>query len=259
MRETSCHSSRVDLFAGPGGTPMADFAVVAITSLLALTTAPTWAEETSVERANRYGSTASDALRQDSRGDVPLAAEVCTGSADSDGDGILDVDEGCATNVDSDLDGYADYLDVDDDGDGILTATEGSGDTDADFTDDHLDLDSDDDGILDAIEGDDANHDGVVDHATAGTDINGNGLDDAYDPDAGGDLKVLQDTDCDGLSDYLDFDDDGDGTLTLVEGDSDSDSDNVPDYLDPFDSDPEKLFVDDFEGGSTSAWCHVVP
>lgn len=183
--------------------------------------------------------------------------------ADTDGDGILDVEEDVGQNGDcddddSDFDSVADYLDEDDDGDGIPTLIEGPADTDADSTPDYLDLDSEDDSVEDATEGDDRNRDGVVDHAPSGMDGDGDGLDAAYDPDEGGIPKALQDNDCDGLIDVLDTDDDDDGQLTLDEGTVDTDLDGVPDYLDSLDDDPTTLFVEGFESGSFVGWCRVV-
>ena len=57
------------------------------------------------------------------------------------------------STIDSDQDGVADALDLDDDNDGILDTTEGNDDTDGDGIPNRLDLDSDGDGCSDVIEG----------------------------------------------------------------------------------------------------------
>ena len=57
------------------------------------------------------------------------------------------------STTDSDGDGVADALDLDDDNDGVLDATEGNDDTDGDGIPNRLDLDSDGDGCSDVIEG----------------------------------------------------------------------------------------------------------
>ncbi len=61
----------------------------------------------------------------------------------------------CATELINDADGdnTPNYLDLDSDGDGILDEEEGDVDTDGDGTPNYLDLDSDGDGILDETEG----------------------------------------------------------------------------------------------------------
>lgn len=81
--------------------------------------------------------------------------------------------------IDSDGDGVADEIDLDDDNDGILDTAEG-GDT-ADFDGDgipnRLDLDSDDDAIPD-------NHEAQLASGfllPSGIDENGNGLDDIFE------------------------------------------------------------------------------
>jgi MYXO-CTERM domain-containing protein len=102
-----------------------------------------------------------------------LAAGTSPYSDDTDRDGIPDnVEQG----RDTDGDGTDDALDDDDDGDGILTRIEGIGDQDGDGTPNYLDDDADGDGIADA--------------------------------DEGGADGPLADSDCDGLSDFLDATDD---------------------------------------------------
>ncbi len=108
---------------------------------------------------------------------------------DSDNDGVADSVEG-DFRVDTDGDQIPDYVDndfagfVDANGDGVND----NFDTDFDGIPDAIDLDSDNDGIPDIIEFGltDANNDGTLDEGSGITDLNGNGLDDAYDPDCTG-------------------------------------------------------------------------
>ncbi|RNC87764.1 MAG: hypothetical protein ED556_00825 [Winogradskyella sp.] len=133
---------------------------------------------------------------------------------DDDGDGLPnsfeDVNmDGNLDNDDADMDGIPNYLDNDDDGDGVLTNFENMrGDSDEDGIPDYLDMDDDNDGILSIFEG----------------------------------ANASQNTDGDLLFDFVDADDDGDGILTINEnpdpnGDGnpddaqDTDMDGVPDYL----------------------------
>ncbi len=109
--------------------------------------------------------------------------------------------------VDTDGDGVANLIDIDDDNDGITDTAEGNGkvDTDKDGIPDSLDTDSDNDGVPDTIEGNDANHDGKRDTEPNGKDSNHNGLDDAFDPEIeGGKAVDMQDTDGDGTPDFQD-------------------------------------------------------
>jgi len=78
--------------------------------------------------------------------------------------------------TDSDNDGVLNSEDIDDDADGIVDADE-IGDTDGDGLVNSLDLDSDNDGIPDNIESQST----VGYISPFGTDIDGDGLDDAYD------------------------------------------------------------------------------
>jgi len=120
-----------------------------------------------------------DGIDQDCDGDPGV-----TSDADTDGDGLLDVDElemGSDPNnadtdgdgipdgdevedpddpEDTDGDGLIDILDDDDDGDGIPTSLEGTDDFDGDGIPNYLDLDSDGDSVPDALEGED----GVLDN-----------------------------------------------------------------------------------------------
>ena len=145
---------------------------------------------------------------------------------------------------DTDGDGIPNIDDLDDDNDGILDVDEGDGsvDTDGDGIPDSLDSDSDNDGVLDVIEGNDDNGDGIPDVLPSGEDTDGDGIDDVYDPDNGGDPVDIPDSDGDGTPDYQDTDDDDDGIDTIDEGPGDGDpatndaldtNDNgIPDYLD---------------------------
>jgi len=138
---------------------------------------------------------------------APIDQSICS-MLDTDGDGIVDLDEftlGTDENdPDSDGDGIGDFAEVGD----VLNPT-----------------DSDGDGVIDAIDADD-DDDGVN---TIDEDISGDG-----DP-------TNDDSDGDGIANYLDLDDDGDGLLTTdedVNGDGnpendDTDGDGTPNYLDP--------------------------
>ena len=175
--------------------------------------------------------------------------DVLPSGADTDGDGLddaFDADQGGSgfAPSDADGDGHTRHLDLDADGDGLADSTECADptaclDTDGDGVADYLDLDSDGDGIVDATEGFDLDADGAADLDPSGTDANGNGLDDAFDPAAGGVPPLLPDHDGDGTADVRDVDDDGDGVPTAIEcpdpamGCPDSDGDGTPDYLDP--------------------------
>ncbi|MDH3640521.1 MAG: OmpA family protein, partial [Gammaproteobacteria bacterium] len=198
---------------------------------------------------------------------------------DDDNDGILDTDEGAGV-VDSDGDGVPDSFDIDSDGDGIVDNVEAQSgpamvppsgsDSDADGLDDaydpdnggtpivpvntdaadqpdYLDSDADNDSVPDATEAHDANADGIADIAPAGTDADGDGLDDNYDTVVGpgptnatGGNAPLPNTDGADEPDWRDADDDNDGTPTAGEdanadGDptnDDIDGDGSPDYLD---------------------------
>lgn len=211
----------------------------------------------------------------------------CDGVADNididdDNDGIIDVEEGDET-VDSDGDGIPDSQDIDSDNDGIIDIIEaqeeneylapsgldenGNGlddiyeqgsqvgitptDTDDDDIPDYIDPDSDNDGIPDYIEGYDIGSKGIAELAPEMSDVDGDGLDDAYDNFLGGynenDLDNpfgsephLQDFDGDGIRDWRDTDDDNDMIPTVYEDvnnngiyyDDDMNFNGHPDYLD---------------------------
>ncbi|PZD77229.1 hypothetical protein [Mesonia sp. K7] len=118
-----------------------------------------------------------------------------TNEDDADQDGIPDVDEGRATEQDSDGDGIADYLDTDDDNDNVLTSNEINlaienpedeyPDTDGDGIPNYLDTDDDNDGT-----------------PTRNEDLN------AEDNDTPENVNPANDdTDNDGIPNYLDTDD----------------------------------------------------
>ncbi len=153
-----------------------------------------------------------------------------------------------ACSLDTDGDGIKNSLDLDSDGDTIPDATETASDTDADGVYDFLDLDSDNDGIPDQTEG------------TVDTD--GDGLPNYLDLDSDSDtisdtIEGVVDTDGDGTPNYLDLDSDDDGHIDRDEGSvNDSDSDGIVDYIDPRDAgfivDPTGLiFVN--ESGTVTA------
>jgi gliding motility-associated-like protein len=171
---------------------------------------------------------------------------------DSDNDMMSDRDE---RRIDSDGDGDADYLDLDSDNDGILDKLEGNSDADGDGIKNYLDLDSDGDGIKDAWEAagiseyhQDYNFDGRVSNADGSfPDANGNGLADFLESSMGGKPRGPQDTDKDGIPDYLDLDSDGDSLLDTLEQTYDVDGDGRPNYRD-LDSDGD--WIADFIDGT---------
>ena len=156
---------------------------------------------------------------------------------------------GCVTDLivfvvspDTDSDGVVNFFDLDDDDDGIPDLVEmetslNNNDTDEDGIPDHQDLDSDADGLWDVSEAGGS----WYDQDNNGTyfnldDSNNNGLDDylEFDP------LPLTDTDSDSIPDYQDVDDDGDGLLTTQEYDNNGDGipddcnlNGIPNYLDP--------------------------
>ena len=114
-------------------------------------------------------------------------------------------------------------------------------DRDNDGTLDTIDIDSDDDGIPDNVEAQPTIGYIPPSNVSASiTDANNNGLDDVYESAMGGtDLDNPEDTDGDGLKDYLDSDTDNDGTPDIEENghantltNIDSDADGLDDNLD---------------------------
>lgn len=145
-------------------------------------------------------------------------------------------------DLDSDDDGIVDaFEDLDPDGDGD-PATNPT-DTDGDGIADYLDIDSDNDGIPDNVEAQPTA--GYVPPANA--DGNLNGLDDAYEN--GGAVGLIpEDTDGDGIPDYVDTDSDNDGVPDAIEG-HDLDRDGVADIT-PVGSDKDNDGLDDGYEGS---------
>ena len=93
-------------------------------------------------------------------------------------------------------------------------------DFDDDLVLDTVDIDSDNDGIPDNVEAQPTIGYIPPSNATGGsiTDANNNGLDDVYESAMGGtDLTQIEDTDGDGLKDYLDGDSDNDGYADIQE------------------------------------------
>ena len=161
---------------------------------------------------------------------------------DADGDGITDALEGGAldTNGDGRPEGLGPNPDANEDG--LADALTGGGalplpNTDMQGPPDYQDLDSDADGIPDAIEGHDQNGDGIADRDPMGRDADNDGIDDAFDPDAGGMAAPTPDHDFDGKPDFQDPDDDMDGRPTIEEcpnGPPGCPGDGMmPDYLVP--------------------------
>lgn len=201
-----------------------------------------------------------DDAETDSDGDGILNTVEGYTPGDADGDGIpnvYDADfpgrvdanaDNTDDNFDSDLDGAPDALDLDSDNDGILDAVENlptSGglpaNTDGDGLYDYLDDDSDADGVSDFIEGNDIDFNGVADITTlAGTDADGDGIDDNLDTVNGIDepgnttgsasIAAANLVDDDTTPDFQDADDDGDGILTSAEI-PDANGDGIPDYI----------------------------
>jgi hypothetical protein len=170
-----------------------------------------------------------------------------TDADDSDGDTILNGDEGFADAINTDGDDWEDWLDYDSDGDGLADELEAGDDdpstppvdTDGDGTPDFRDTDSDGDGVPDSagIGADgaalDTDGDGAPDHLD--TDDDGDGIRDTSEGAATG-----VDADGDGIPDYLDPDSDNDGVPDAIEGSVDTDGDGIPDFRD-LDSDDDGL------------------
>jgi hypothetical protein len=169
------------------------------------------------------------------------------GPSDSDGDGILDTEEGTG---DFDGDGIVNKLDLDSDNDGIPDSVEAGANpaspvnTDGTPGPDYLDNDADGDGLVDALE---AGHGKPFDAVTGRVtgNVGTNGLLDAVET-ADTLLASLTYTvaespeDVDTTPDYQDLDSDGDGLNDDVEGASDTDGDGTPDSRDP-DSDNDGI------------------
>ena len=155
--------------------------------------------------------------------------------------------------VDTDCDGVPDIDDLDDDDDGILDIIE------EEYALDQTSLDSDGDGIVDRLDID-ADNDGIVDNVEwqstiaeggeydyifpLGTDSNGDGWDDAYDPASNGITYEPWDMDLDGTPDYLDTNTDNEGEDDNVEGWDEFPNDSIAD-VSYIGSDTDKDGLDD--------------
>jgi hypothetical protein len=171
---------------------------------------------------------------------------------DSDGDGLLDIDEAGDTDLatpalDTDGDGLPNYRDLDSDGDGVLDGVDNcvtnanatQSDLDGDGDGDACDDDADGDGLLNAVEA-------AIATNPLAVDTDGDRIGDAEE--VGADPSAPSDTDGDGTIDAVDDDSDDDGVLDLVEaGDTDlatvavdTDGDGAPNYQDA-DSDDDTI------------------
>jgi len=167
---------------------------------------------------------------------------------DADNDGVTDILEagGIDTNEDGRIDGF-----LDSDGDGLDNSVDldnggtplPDDDLDADALENRLDIDADGDGIIDLIESQSTT---ATPLAPGGVDTDGDGLDDAFDPDNGGTYINPINTDGTDTPDYLDtdsdndtnpdqvegYDTDGDGTANTLPSGADSDTDGLDDNFD---------------------------
>ncbi len=173
-----------------------------------------------------------DDLDSDNDGisDLQESGDAAGIALDLDNNGTISLSEG----ADSDSDGI---MDIFEDGNlGPNTATDPV-DSDSDGIDDYVDLDSDNDGIVDIVEG----------QSTAGyqdatnIDLDGDGAQDVFDTPVensfGGQFDTPEDTDSDGVFDYLDTDSDSDGLSDTFESGLDAltgndvDSDGLDDGI----------------------------
>ena len=207
----------------------------------------------------------NDGISDEEEGTVDTDSDGLPDSVDldSDNDRIPDRQE---SSGDSDSDGVPNYRDLDSDNDGLSDAQEAGGldtdadgvinvvpDTDGDGVSDYVDLDSDNDGLSDLVESAgleaDADRDAQVDEFV---DVDGDGLDDGV----GVVPLTREDTDSDGIPDYLDLDTDNDGVFDLVEaGGQDRDGDGVNDVQADMDGDgiPDSVDVDQTMGSDADA------
>jgi hypothetical protein len=171
---------------------------------------------------------------------------------DADNDGLTDVQEGAAGNVDTDGDGTPDFQDADSDGDGIDDYREAGDDdlatspfdSDSDGTPDFRDTDSDNNGRVDGVDGaGDLDSDGRPDFADL--DDDGDAMTDVLE--IGADATNPVDTDGDGNPDFSDTDSDNDTIPDLHDGVVDYDGDGLGNWRDT-DSDGDCL-SDQLESG----------
>lgn len=166
---------------------------------------------------------------------------LCDDQGRCDSATITVVVSSIGVDLDSDDDGIVDgFEDLNLDGDGNPATA--PTDTDGDGIADYLDIDSDDDGIPDNVEAQPTM--GYV--APSYADLNFNGLDDIYENGGAAGL-IPEDTDGDGIPDYVDADSDNDGVPDVIEG-HDHDHDGIADVI-LIGSDKDKDGLDDgFEG-----------
>ncbi|KAA1243290.1 DUF4114 domain-containing protein [Aquimarina sp. RZ0] len=145
--------------------------------------------------------------------------EAGLGNYDTNGDGMFNIND--TGFQDSDFDGIADIVDVDQTG--IVFFPD---DTDGDLIYDPYDIDSDQDGIIDLIEG--QNSANFV--ALSGSDQDRDGMDDSFDADQGGVPQGYQNTDNTDIPDFLDTDSNNDGILDTVDA-YDTNSDGIADTI----------------------------
>ena len=160
-------------------------------------------------------------------------------NSDSDGDGMWDAEDNCPNSHggDNSINGCPD-----DDGDGVPNHE------DAFPNDPNEDADQDNDGIGDNAEG---RGSGAEDHRDSDDDGTADYRDDDSDNDGIRDfIEGDEDEDDDGTPNYLDSDSDNDGIPDSVEGDEDADSDGIPNFLDT-DSDGDG-YDDETEDGHDS-------
>jgi gliding motility-associated-like protein len=159
---------------------------------------------------------------------------------DANGLGVI-TDNDFVVDIDSDDDGILDsFEDLNTDGDNDPATNPTNSDDDP--YPDYLDIDSDNDGIPDNVEA--QTTDGYI--APILQDVNGNGLDDAYEE--GGELGLIPvNTDGEDLPDYLDLDSDNDTIIDAIEG-NDQNHDGIADVV-LIGSDKDNDGLDDsFEG-----------
>ena len=175
--------------------------------------------------------------------------------ADSDGDGILDIDDQCdstsgytsSATTDHDSDGCYDYTtDDDDDNDGTIDANDRCIRGDVGWDSSNSSLDFDHDGCKDETEDVDDDDDNVldVDDLCLSHSFTSTGITD-HDSDGCNDYTEDDDDDNDGYNDSIDYcskgiiawiptnytDYDSDGCRDIDE-DTDDDSDTIPDVID---------------------------
>jgi hypothetical protein len=203
---------------------------------------------------------------------------------DSDNDGLPDLVEAggvewsglMVIDTDADSDGLKDAVDADKNNDGIVEQPDSAlvitgpdldfdavpdaypvGDQDGDGFLNGYDIDTDGDGIIDNLEAQETTINPIQ---PVGNDNDADGLDNAFDPDQGGNYLTGWDTDGDGQPDCLDLDSDddlegdemegwdanGDGTQDVLSLGVDMDGDGLDDAFD------DVLTLDPFNGPSNA-------